>query len=504
MPSWRSKNRMVADWLAKVRIKEETAGTEDEQVEHAEAGTVTPAAVSDQDNTSTGYFDLPSGNDSARPEAPSIGMLRFNTAKGCSEQYTNTGWNTIASPPVISGVTPTLENQNDDPQQFTISGSNFTSELTVQFTGADGMVKTPDTQSSTGSSVSLTFAGVNRLSYTNDPYTVKVINNTLLEADAATPIYLNTVPQWSTGSGLLGTVDMGGSVSLSLSASDADGDAITYSLVSGSLPSGVSLNSSGAISGTAGSITSDTTYNFTIGASDSRGNAVNRAFSIKVKLPLDGSSAAQAAPNAKYIKDNYGVTTSGLYWIKPRNDSRSAIQVYCDMSYSGGGWMLIYNGQLSGGYHNRISGTPSSFTGTVNSTGHNRLSADATWLNNLHHNHGENTEMLVRAANSSGGGQNYAFTTGNVLTSLTNLTRNYSGCNASGASIGGGYYWHCGGSSCYGSYHIGLANTSDVHANSNQHWGHWHRGGVNAGCYKFTSSIIQETEWNARFWYYIR
>ena len=47
----------------------------------------TPAAVSDQANTSTGYFDLPAGTTAQRPASPSSGMVRFNTTYNQPEWY---------------------------------------------------------------------------------------------------------------------------------------------------------------------------------------------------------------------------------------------------------------------------------------------------------------------------------------------------------------------------------------------------------------------------------
>jgi hypothetical protein len=49
-----------------------------------------PATVSDQLNTSTGYFDLPSGTTAQRPATPSAGMIRHNTTTGYVE-YWDTG-----------------------------------------------------------------------------------------------------------------------------------------------------------------------------------------------------------------------------------------------------------------------------------------------------------------------------------------------------------------------------------------------------------------------------
>ena len=50
---------------------------------------VTPAAVSDQNNTSTGYFDLPTGTTAERPASPTNGMIRFNTTLGFVEWYSS-------------------------------------------------------------------------------------------------------------------------------------------------------------------------------------------------------------------------------------------------------------------------------------------------------------------------------------------------------------------------------------------------------------------------------
>ena len=50
-------------------------------------GASTPSAVSDQANTSTGYFDLPSGTTAQRPGTTQNGMVRMNTTLGYPEWY---------------------------------------------------------------------------------------------------------------------------------------------------------------------------------------------------------------------------------------------------------------------------------------------------------------------------------------------------------------------------------------------------------------------------------
>jgi hypothetical protein len=53
---------------------------------------VTPTSVSDQDNTSTGFFDLPSGTTAQRPASPNNGMARYNTTTTKFEFYQNGEW----------------------------------------------------------------------------------------------------------------------------------------------------------------------------------------------------------------------------------------------------------------------------------------------------------------------------------------------------------------------------------------------------------------------------
>ena len=78
-------------------------------------------------------------------------------------------------------------------------------------------------------------------------------------------------PVWVTGTGSLGSANLGSSVSIQLSATDDSGDAPTYTIASGSLPTGLSLSSSGLISGTLGG--SAGTATFTVNATDVNGRA---------------------------------------------------------------------------------------------------------------------------------------------------------------------------------------------------------------------------------------
>ena len=56
---------------------------------------VTPTAVSDQLNASTGYFSLPSGTTAQRPVSPANGMIRFNTTNSEYEVYDTGSWRAL-------------------------------------------------------------------------------------------------------------------------------------------------------------------------------------------------------------------------------------------------------------------------------------------------------------------------------------------------------------------------------------------------------------------------
>ena len=93
----------------------------------------------------------------------------------------------------------------------------------------------------------------------------------------------NTAPTWTTPAGSLGDVTRNKNFSLNLQATDIEGSPLTYSLVSGTLPQGILLDSKGVIVGRAPDVSVDTSYAFTLRASDGTLFA-DRQFSIEVKI----------------------------------------------------------------------------------------------------------------------------------------------------------------------------------------------------------------------------
>jgi hypothetical protein len=68
-----------------------------EQLKPGAVTAPTPTAVSDQANTSTGYFDLPAGTTAQRPGSPNTGMIRYNTTTSSYEAYDGTNWVVVST-----------------------------------------------------------------------------------------------------------------------------------------------------------------------------------------------------------------------------------------------------------------------------------------------------------------------------------------------------------------------------------------------------------------------
>jgi len=216
------------------------------------------------------------------------GQWRFNSTTGFFEGYDGTTFKALDTAPTVSSVSPTdVDSSSGSTTSFTITGTGFSSGSTVKFISANGTEVTAN--STTVNSTTQITAVEDDSSFANaqEPYDVKVISASGLSGQLDDQINVDTAPTWSTSSGSLGTVydSNRSSASLSASATDAEGDTITYSVQSGSLPAGASLNSStGAITGY-NAVGSDTTSSFTLRAT-AGGKTADRAFSIVVKAPV--------------------------------------------------------------------------------------------------------------------------------------------------------------------------------------------------------------------------
>jgi len=187
--------------------------------------------------------------------------------------------------PTITSISPsTIDNTQT---QIVITGTNFEITPNVELISTTGAITLADTVTR-NSSTQLT---INATLATDGTYFVRIENPNGLAVRSSTALLtVSDAPTWTTASGSLGSVALGGSISFTvLATSDS---AVTYSYT-GSLPTGASLNAStGAITGTeSSSITQETIYNFTVTATDAESQTASRAFSITITIPQINNAA---------------------------------------------------------------------------------------------------------------------------------------------------------------------------------------------------------------------
>lgn len=227
------------------------------------------------------HIRVPHGTTAERPGTAYAGAIRFNTTDSTLEQYNGTNWVGLASPPLVTSVSPTSTN-GDSGTVITITGTNFTAESTVHFINNGGTSYAAGVVTYvSGTSLTATFP--QNFTVSDEPLDVKVttsVGNSIL----SNAIDLGGVPSWtSPAAGSIATGYKGAAISQTLVATDPEGGDVDYTLTSGSLPSGVTLNTeTGVISGTLDTdLRSSATYTANITPNDGAGNnGPTRAFTI--------------------------------------------------------------------------------------------------------------------------------------------------------------------------------------------------------------------------------
>ena len=335
------------------------------------------SAVYDVASISTGYFDLPSGNTTQRPASPPTGALRYNSTTGFAEVYTAAGWGSFgAQPPSISTVSPVTYN-GESGTQFTINGANFTSDVAVYFVTNAGTEYIASVVSYISAS-QLVASTPRDFAVADEPLDVKVVqaSGVFTKLDV---IDCGGSPTWSTAAGNIGTIqDLYRVFTYTLSATDPDaGATVVYAVTSGSLPTGLTLAANtGVISGTATAVVSDTTYNFTVTATDNAGNSSSRNFDIVVKAP------------ATVI---YSYTGSDQTFTVPTWVSRVTFKLW---GAGGSGW------QYSGG----SGGFTQATIATTGGTAYTVMVGQASWARDGGTNYGGGRRSNYDGGNGGGDG----------------------------------------------------------------------------------------------------
>ena len=289
--------------------------------------------------TGTNGIKLPSGT--AAQRVNETARIRFNTDTSLAEYYDGTSWKPIDSPPTISSVTPSSWSSDGSTRQtFTVSGSNFQSGATAKFVGNDGTEYTGVNLNIVSSST-FTLQNTTDMGSANEPYDIIITNPSGLAATLEDAIDAGSAPSFTTAADTnLGTVAQGSS-SFSLTtaaATDADGQTVTHSVTAGSLPPGLSMAANATISGTVGTITTNTDYTFTVTATDGF-NTATRQFVISGTPP-----AFMVATGGTITEDGdfkvHTFTSSGTFTIS---------QLGVDSTYGDKVEYLVVAGGAGGG-----------------------------------------------------------------------------------------------------------------------------------------------------------
>lgn len=228
------------------------------------------------------------------------GRIRFNDATDLMEYYTGTEWKSIDSPPQITFFTldggSDVTSANIDASvsgnaTIQIKGSLFdTTGAAVTFVGT-GETLSPVTTTRNSSNLLTVTVARSGFDNTNEPYTIKVTNGSGLSAELSGAISQDRALSFTNAADTNYNIydSTRGSVSIAAGdlcgATDPDSDTITYSVSSGSLPSGLTLTAAtGAITGSTSAVGSDTVTTFTIQAATDD-LTITRQFTITQKAP---------------------------------------------------------------------------------------------------------------------------------------------------------------------------------------------------------------------------
>lgn len=254
-------------------------------------------------------------------------------------------------------------------QTITLNGSGFVSGLKVLIGSTLASVTTLI------SSTQATFVAPVK---TAGSYILYLVNPDGGTAVSVPGLEYSGVPNWSTAAGFISSVAQATSMSVTIVATSDS--AVSYTLFSGTLPAGVTLNSStGVISGTTPTVASDTTYNFVIRATDAQNQDTDRSFSITVSIIIPpstveylvvgggGSSYGAAAGGAGGLLTGtgYSITagspitvTIGTGGVTGGYDGTSSVFGSISTYGGGGGGLTGRNGGSGGGsgYQGNVGG----------------------------------------------------------------------------------------------------------------------------------------------------
>ena len=439
-------------------------------------GTIATADIADDAVTSakvannialpgTGGVTLPAGTTAERPGSPADGVFRFNTTTDIMEYYNGTGWQgVVQAAPAATSISPTTAISAN--QVITITGTGFQSGATVKFVGNDGTeYNSPTVVFNSATQLTATTPST-ALTVANEPYDIKVINASGFSGTLNNALDAGSTPAFGVASGSLGSVAEGGNASgfTQITATDADSQSVSITLKSGSsLPSGVSMSTSGVFSGTLPTTGSDVTTSFTVQASDGT-NVAERDYNITATAP----QYAQLSGSGTWSVPS-GVNTAEILIVGGGASGSRSPNI---ATGGGGGGGIVYKASYTFTSTDKSSGIAYSVGAGGDGVGISPLAYDGGY------NNGAPTTFALSGgtitANGGGGAGGY----GGNSPHMTEFSTSYYTAHSGGSGGGGSWNQMNGGASNQGTFSgwTSYGNAGGAHVNGTG-GGHYNGGG---------------------------
>tara|TARA_A100001234_G_scaffold93334_1_gene82287 strand:+ start:1131 stop:2963 length:1833 start_codon:yes stop_codon:yes gene_type:complete len=261
---------------------------------------VTGLVDSDHVKNRTGLFNqnslkVPSFDSAGKAGlTPANGMMIYNSTINLMQYYASNEWKSIDSPPTITSITPSTFDATND--TITVNGTGFASGAVITCVATNGSTFACTT--TFVSSTRVTFVPTSAMvsdSGANDKFSIRITNASgLASADLVEALDFSATPTFTTAAGSLGNIyeTERGSKTFTIAATGADPqDTLSFAVTAGSLPSNMSMSTSGVISGTPTQVsagqTTTSTFTVTCTATSAENNSITktntREFSIAVK-----------------------------------------------------------------------------------------------------------------------------------------------------------------------------------------------------------------------------
>ena len=316
----------------------------------------------------TGTIKLPSGTTSERPATGINGMIRYNTSIGYLESYTGAGWGAIASPPVVTGVSPvSVAGGSTATQVFTVTGTGFDTNLSIKLVGADGTEYSVFSTTYV-SGLQTTFkmganGATNGYDAAQKPFKVKVIGGSGLVSTLDTPTITIPAPTITNVSPTTLAYSAVGSQTITVTGTN-----FTASMESGNKIQVLGANGSTLYNVNSATVASATSITFKLAASGgslSSGQLAQRPYKVRVT----GGAGLTATSTAT-------VGFTGLSWSSPASGavlsyvlgaSSSQNLVATDEVGGTNVTFSIVSGSVSGLSIGSTGASPATYGGTGNS-----------------------------------------------------------------------------------------------------------------------------------------